>query len=184
MEFGRIDAGRLLVLVTVGLLGATASAVGAVGLLGWGVATLFAVGPAVETLTPMLAWFVVGLALGVPLTVVGFGGVAAALVGEVRTARDRLRRRVGRVADDHQTELRLLGLGEWADRLDGRSPDARAEDRVERLKAAYVADEIDDREFERRVEELVREEDVDPNRVLSLRERVRETERGREYERY
>lgn len=183
MEFGRLDPGRVLVLATVGLLGATASAVGTVGLLGWGLATLFGVVRAVETLTPLLLPFAAAVVLGVPLAVVGFGGVAVALVGRAVTARERLRRRAGRVAESYESELALLGLEDVVDRLDGRSPDARAEERVERLKAAYVADEIDDREFERRVEELVAEEDVDPNRVLSLRERVRETEREREYDR-
>jgi hypothetical protein len=184
MDLGRLDLSRMVVLTTVGLFGTTVTAVGAIGLSGWGLATLFAVAPAIRTLTPLLPWFVAGLVLGVPLAFVGFGGVALAAVRGTISARDRLHRRAGHIATEYDDELALLGLDDYVDRLDDRSPDARAEDRVERLKEAYVAGEIDDREFERRVEELVGDADVDPDRVLSLRERVRETDRGTAVDRH
>jgi len=182
MPLRRRAVGRLVALLTVGLLGATSAAVGAVGLVGWGAATLFAVGPAVQALSPLLAWFVAGVVLGVPLAVVGFGGVVATLVDQAVSARTRLRRRAGRTLAAYDEELSLLGLDDVVDRFDDRDPDARAEDRVERLKAAYVAGDVDDAEFERRVEDLVADDDVDTHAVLSLRESVRDHERDREYE--
>lgn len=183
MDLGRLDLGRLVVLTTLGLFGTTASAVGAVGLSGWALATLFAVAPAIETLTPLLPWFVAGVVLGTPLALVGFGGLALAVIRGTMSARERLRRRAGRAAAEYEDELAALGLAEYVERLDDRSPEARAEDRIERLKEAYVAGDVDDREFERRVEALIDEDGIDPDRVLSLRESVRERERGVEYDR-
>ncbi len=183
MPLRRRAVGRLVVLLTAGLLGATSAAVGVVGLVGWAAATLFAVGAAVQALSPLLLWFVAGVVLGIPLAVVGFGGVVATLVDEAVSARSRLRRRAGRTLASYEDELSLLGLEDVVDRFDDRSADARAEDRVERLKAAYVAGDIDDAAFERRVEDLVADDDVDTHAVLSLRESVREADREYEYER-
>lgn len=182
MDWRRLPIARLLGLLTLGLVGATVASVGGVGLLGWGFATLFAVAPAIEALTPLLAWFVAGIALGVPLAVLGFGAAALTMLRSAAEARDGLRRRAGRVAEAYDDELSLLGLGDVVERIDDRDADERAEDRVERLKREYVAGDVDDREFERRLEELVADDEIDANRVLSIKQSVRDRER--EYERF
>ncbi len=183
MPLGRRAFVRVLGLFAVGLLGAVAAAVGVVGLVGWAFAALFAVAPAIEALSGLLPWLVACVVLGVPLAVVGLGGAAATLVGGIVSARERLRRRLGRRVAAYEDELALVGLDDVVDRLDDRSADARAEARVEDLKTAYVEGEIDDAAFERRVEELVDDDDVDPDLVLSLRETVRESESESERER-
>ncbi|MEF8853205.1 MAG: hypothetical protein V5A28_12445 [Haloarculaceae archaeon] len=172
-------AGLFLVSAVVGLVSlAGLFARGVFALLGWG-------GPVGGTLAALVPAFVVGLFVAVPVTwlsVLGLSyGVVARAAPRVRRTAHRVRlaaedlfadathaasrvvRWLGRKARAAERDERLAGVpavSAVADVLDPRSNDERAEERVERLNDLYLAGEISEVELDRRVEDVLDEEDV------------------------
>lgn len=179
---------HLLATAAAFLLLAALAAVSASGTLLWLVLGLLGDGPVVATLGTLLPLFLVGLVVGAPLAplalvVLGYGLAARAVdaASERATAGTT---RVGRTVRDLERRAARVGLGEVADAvgdLDPRSPERRAEDRVERLQSEYVDGRLSEFELERRVRGALDDEAIERERVTALdaqvRDRRAETER-------
>lgn len=100
--------------------------------------------------------------------VVSFALFVALAVAAVRRAsmpRDDRLARLARRVERHYPEARSMGLAERFE--------PTTEDRIEELKERYVEGEITEMEYERRLQELMSEEDVSEERVRRERERTR-----------
>lgn len=172
-------AGLFLVATALGLLSAGGLlARGVFALLGWS-------GPVGGTLGAFVPVFVVGLLLAVPvawLSILGLSyGVLARLVPPVKRTTRRVRLAVeelfddatrltaegalwlGRTAREVERDERfgdVAGVSTVADAVDPRSAETRTDDRIERLNEQYLAGEISEVELDRRVEDVLDEEDV------------------------
>jgi hypothetical protein len=175
---------RLLLLSTLCLLFGTVLTVSVLGIAGWLVAALFlgARSGVASVLAGYLPWFVLGVVAGLPLTVVASVGIAAGLFSKATGARgsrtNRLVREAARFAERHHDGARMLGLSEYAAKVDTRTDTERARDELDRLKERYVDGDLSEAEYERRLQAVLDGHDVDPNQVLSSDE-----EREREFSR-
>lgn len=163
---------RLFVLsVVVFLLSATLSVV----VLGYGVlvlASAFVTGASVvgalfELAVPWVALAAVSL-LG---TVFGGVGATYAIARRVSVPRGGRLQRLAEYAERAYPPLRTLGLSDAVSEPEP-TPEERAADALEDLKRRYVAGEIDEREFERRVDRLVANDSVDDARAERKRREV------------
>lgn len=125
----------------------------------------------VPTLLDLAIPFVPVLGVLLVATVLSGVGVAWGLLhGTSRGNYGRLKSLVER-AEREYSELRVLGL---SDALEPPEPTAeeRAEDALERLRRQYVEGEIDEREFERKVDRLVANESLDEAKAAHERREV------------
>ncbi|SFG55100.1 hypothetical protein SAMN04488063_2387 [Halopelagius inordinatus] len=165
--------------VVVFLLSATLSVV----VLGYGALVLASafvtdasvVGALFELAVPWVALAAVSL-LG---TVFGSVGAVYALARRVSVPRGGRLHRLAAYAERACPPLRTLGLSEALSEPEP-SPEEKAQDALEDLKRRYVAGEMDEREFERRVDRLVANDSVDGARAeRKRREVLRDESRGR-----
>ncbi|ELZ22703.1 hypothetical protein C475_16416 [Halosimplex carlsbadense 2-9-1] len=162
---------------------AALSAVSLAGATGWLVLAALEVGAA-STLATLLPLFALGTVLGVPLTVAAavvaaIGAVAhvsALAVAKRRAASTRLGQVASRV--ERNPLARLLGVAALVEDFDTRSPERRADDRIERLKARYVDGALSEWELEERTGIVLDEEGVPRESPSSLDDRLRGAERS------
>lgn len=174
MGLGDWAGDHLLAAVGLTLVFGTVTGVSLLGVAAWALWAVLGLGGA-ATLGTLLPVFLLGLLIGVPVTVaavlvavVGLTTRASAAVSE-RT--DLAGVRLGQVASyvERESELaRLVGLSDLVEHFDSRSPDRRAEDRIQRLKDRYVAGDLSEFEFETRMQRVLDEEGVhrDPSTVV------------------
>ena len=178
---------NLLATVAIFLAVATLTAVSAGGAVLWGLLALLGGGPVADAFETVLPVFVVGLLVGLPLTVVALVGVGYGLVSrlvvEVSTAVSDVgavgARAVGRTA--RRVERRasipgILALAAVADAVDPRSPETRARDRIERLQSWYVDGRLSEFEFERRLRSVLDDEEVSREQFTTLDHQIAEAQ--------
>lgn len=154
---------HLFAAAAIALLSAAIAATSAAGIVGWLVAALLTAGAGsgAATLGALLPVFVLGVLVGGPLAVVAAVGVGYALASRAaRALRLSAARRLRRLARDHPIADRFLEFSAWADEVDPRTAEERAEARIARHKERYVAGEIGERTFERRVRAVLDDEGV------------------------
>ena len=162
---------------------AALSTVSLVGATGWLVLAALEVGAA-STLATLLPLFALGTVLGVPLTVatgvVAAVGVAAHVSAAAAAKRRAASTRLGQVASviERHPLARLLGVAALVEDLDARSPERRADDRIERLKARYVDGALSEWELEERTEIVLDEEGVCSDRPSAIDDQLEGTERS------
>ncbi|QLH77868.1 SHOCT domain-containing protein [Halosimplex rubrum] len=162
---------------------AALSTVSVAGATGWLVLAALEVGAA-STLATLLPLFALGTVLGVPLTVaaavvaaVGTAArVSAAAAAKRRAASTRLGLAASRV--ERHPLARLLGIATLVEDLDSRSPERRADDRIERLKARYVDGAFSEWELEERTRIVLDEEGVPRERASTIDDELRAAERN------
>jgi len=169
--------------VVLALAFAALSAVSLVGATGWAVLAALEVGAA-STLGTLLPLFALGTVLGLPLTVaaavVAAVGVAAHVSAVATAKRRAARARLGRAAStvERHPLARLLGVAALVEDLDTRSPERRADDRIERLKERYVDGGLSEWELEERTGIVLDEEGVPRGTPSRLDDRLRGAERS------
>jgi len=175
---------HLLATVGITLAFLTLTVVSVLGIAAWLLAAILGLGGA-GTLGSLLALFVVGLVVGVPVTVVGLVAAAAGLASRASSAVSGTTEiagvRLGRVASyvERENDLaRMVGLADLVENFDARSAEQRADDRTERLKERYVEGEISEHEFEQRMQTILDEEGVRGDRVSTIDDQLREAERN------
>ncbi|QLH81808.1 SHOCT domain-containing protein [Halosimplex pelagicum] len=175
---------HLLATVAISLASLTLAVVSALGVAGWLLAALLGLG-GTGTLGSLLPLFVVGLVVGVPATVVGLVAVAVGIAARASSAVNGTTEiagiRLGRVASYVEREneyARMVGLADLVENFDTRSAEQRADDRTERLKERYVEGEISEYEFEQRMQTILDEEGVRRDRVSTIDDELRATERN------
>ena len=162
---------------------AALSTVSLAGATGWAVLAALEVGAA-STLATLLPLFALGTVLGVPLTVatgvVAAVGVAAHVSAAAAAKRRAASTRLGQVASviERHPLARLLGIAALVEDIDTRSPERRADDRIERLKDHYVDGGLSEWELEARTEVVLDEEGVHRDRISAIDDQLRETERS------
>lgn len=129
----------------------------------------------VSVLSTLLPLFLLGLVVGVPVTAVGVVAVPVGLTARATSAVSGRRKvagvRLGRLASYVEREnryARAVGLSSLVERVDTRSAEQRADDRIERLKDRYVDGEVSDHEFERRTRRVLDDEGVSRDRPSSV----------------
>lgn len=133
------------------------------------------VGAALELAVPWVPLAAVAL-FG---TVFGCVGVVYALARRASVPRGGRVQRLAEFAERTYPPLRTLGLSDAVSEPEP-SPEERAQDALEDLKRRYVAGEIDELEFERRVNRLVANDSVDDARAeRERRELLRDEGRSR-----
>jgi hypothetical protein len=106
--------------------------------------------------------------------VFGSVGVTYAVARNASFPRGGRLQRLAEYAEREYSPLRALGLSDVVAEPEP-TPEERAEDALSELKRRYVAGEIDEREFERRVDRLVATDSVDDARAeRERREALRE----------
>jgi len=175
---------HLLATVGITLAFLTLTVVSALGIAGWLFAAVLGLGGA-GALGSLLAPFVVGLVVGVPVTVVGTIAAAVGLAARASSAVSGTAEvagvRLGRVASYVEREneyARMVGLADLVENVDTRSAEQRADDRTERLKERYVDGELSEHEFERRMQTILDEEGIERDRVSTIDDQLREAERN------
>ncbi|QLH81809.1 SHOCT domain-containing protein [Halosimplex pelagicum] len=169
--------------VVLALAFAALSAVSVAGATGWVVLAALEVGTA-STLGTLLPLFALGTVLGLPLTVaaavVAAVGVAAHVSSVVTAKRRAASTRLGQVASriERHPLARLLGVAALVEDIDTRSPERRADDRIERLKDRYVDGALSEWELEERTRIVLDEEGVPSRRPSGLDDRLRDAERS------
>ena len=165
---------HLLTTVALTLVFGTVTAISLLGVAAWALWAVLGLGGA-ATLGTLLPVFLLGLVVGVPVTV---GALLVAAVGLTTRASSAVSERtdlagvrLGQVASyvERESELaRLVGLSDLVEHFDSRSPDRRAEDRIQRLQDRYVAGDLSEFEFENRMQRVLDEEGVhrDPSSVV------------------
>ena len=170
---------HLLLTVTLSLAFGTLTVVSTLGVAAWMLWAVLGLGGA-STLGTLLPLFLLGLVVGVPVTVVAL--VAAAVGVAIRASSAVSERtevagvRLGQVASyvERESELaRLVGLSNIVENFDTRSAERRADDRIERLKDRYVDGDVSEFEFERRMRQILDEEGVDRDRTSALDDELR-----------
>mgnify|MGYP000521893722 CR=1 FL=1 len=174
MGLGDWAADRLLVAVALALVFGTVTGVSLLGVAAWALWAVLGLGGA-DTLGTLLPFFLLGLLIGVPVAV---GAVLVAALGLTTRASSAVSERtelagvrLGQVASyvERESEFaRLVGLSNLVEHFDSRSPDRRAEDRIQRLKDRYVGGDLSEFEFETRMQRVLDEEGVhrDPSSVV------------------
>ncbi|UPV73414.1 SHOCT domain-containing protein [Halorussus limi] len=122
-----------------------------------------------QTAAPFVA---VAAMLGV-VSILLLVGLAVAVVRSASIPRDDRLARLARKVERYYPDARGLGL---SDRFEPTT-----EDRIEELKQQYVAGEITELEYERRLQDLMGEEGVSDERVRRERDRT-DRKRDREFE--
>ncbi|ELZ22702.1 hypothetical protein C475_16411 [Halosimplex carlsbadense 2-9-1] len=168
--------------ITLGFL--TLTAVSVLGIAGWLLAAVLGLG-GTGALGSLLPLFVVGLVVGVPVSVVGVVAVAVGLAARASSAVSGTTEiagiRLGRVASYVEREneyARMVGLADLVENFDTRSAEQRADDRTERLKERYVEGEISEHEFEQRMQTVLDEEGVQREGVSTIDDELRAAERN------
>ncbi|WP_135364102.1 SHOCT domain-containing protein [Halosimplex halophilum] len=162
---------------------AALSAVSLAGATGWLLLAALEVGAA-STLGTFLPLFALGTVLGLPLTVAAAVVAAVGAVARVSTAAAAKRRaastRLGLIASriERNPLAGLLGIAALVDDLDTRSPERRADDRIERLKERYVDGGLSEWELEERTRIVLDEEGVHRDRVPAVDDELRTGERN------
>ncbi|WP_436930275.1 SHOCT domain-containing protein [Halosimplex halobium] len=162
---------------------AALSAVSVAGATGWLLLAALEVGAA-STLGTFLPLFALGTVLGLPLTVAAAALAVVGAVARVSTTVAAKRRaastRLGLVASrvERNPLARLLGVAALVEDLDTRSPERRADDRIERLKERYVDGGLSEWELEERTRMVLDEEGVPREGPDELDDQFRETERS------
>ncbi|PSQ02239.1 hypothetical protein BRC92_08815 [Halobacteriales archaeon QS_4_69_31] len=166
---------NLFLTITAFVFGATLTAVSVGGAFFWLVFAALGGGGVASTLGTLLPLFVLGVVVGVPLSVVAAAGVGYGLVSRLSAhASESLTElgasvaRTAEVAEREHWLARAFGIADLAGAVDPRSPADRAQDRVERVKGRYVDGELTEAEFEREVRKLLAEEDVSREEVWPL----------------
>jgi hypothetical protein len=175
---------HLLATVALSLAFLTLTAVSVLGVAGWLLAAVLGLGGA-GTIGSLLPLFVVGLVVGVPLSVVGLVAAAVGLASRASSAVSGTTEvagvRLGRVASYVEREnryARMVGLADLVENVDTRSAERRADDRTERLKERYVDGEISEHEFERRLQTILDEEGVQREGVSAIDDELHAAERN------
>jgi hypothetical protein len=162
---------------------AALSAVSVAGATGWLLLAALEVGAA-STLGTFLPLFALGTVLGLPLTVAAAAVAAVGAVARVSTVASAKRRavstRLGLIASrvERNPLARLLGIAALVEDLDTRSPERRADDRIERLKERYVEGGLSEWELEERTRIVLDEEGVHRDRVSAIDDELRAGERN------
>lgn len=167
------------------------AAVCAVGATVWFVLAVLGDGPLVGALETILPLFAVGLVLGVPLALAAFVGVSYGLVvhtaARVGAKVDEMAsdcvRWTGRIVRDVEREsdlARFVDLSPVVEAVDQRSPETRAQDRIDQLTGRYVDGSLSETELERRVSGVLAEEDVGKEDSTTLDLRLAEARRESE----
>lgn len=131
-----------------------------------------------------LLWLLVAATIvSLPLTVVTgvFAAVGLAARASSAVSGDRAKQ-VASYLERESEVARAVGLSSVVERFDSRTPEARADDRIDRLKERYVDGKLTDTEFERRIREVVDQEGVDRDRSSVIDDQLREGRRERELE--
>lgn len=148
--------------------------------LGYGALVLYSAlvtgAPLVGALLELAVPGVVLVGLFLAGIVFGSVGAAYAVARNARMPRGGRIQRLAEYAEREYPPLRALGLSDAVSEPEP-SPEERAEDALEDLKRRYVAGEIDEREFERRVDRLVANDSVDDVRAERERRDVLREER-------
>ncbi|WP_436928100.1 SHOCT domain-containing protein [Halosimplex amylolyticum] len=170
---------HLLATVALSLVFGTLTAISLFGVAAWALWALLGLGGA-STLGTLLPLFLFGLVVGVPGTAVALVAAAVGLATRASSAvSDRTEVvgvRVGQVASyvERESELaRLVGLSDLVEHFDSRSPDRRADDRIQRLKDRYVSGDLSEFEFEERMQRVMDEEGVHRDRVSAIDDELR-----------
>ncbi|WP_459192578.1 SHOCT domain-containing protein [Halosimplex sp. J119] len=165
---------HLLATVALSLVFGTLAVVSVLGVAMWVLWAALGIGGA-STLATLLPLFLVGVVVGVPGAAVSLVAAAAGLATRASAAVSERTRfasvRLGQVASyvERESELaRLVGLAEFVERFDSRSPDRRAEDRIQRLKDRYVDGDVSEFEFEQRMQRIMDEEGVHRDSVSAI----------------
>ncbi|MFC7139474.1 SHOCT domain-containing protein [Halosimplex aquaticum] len=165
---------HLLATIALSLVFGTLTAVSLLGVAAWALWALLGLGGA-STLGTLLPLFLFGLVVGVPATAVALIAAAVGLATRASSAvSDRTEFagvRLGQVASyvERESEIaRLVGLSDLVEHFDSRSPDRRADDRIQRLKDRYVSGDISEFEFEERMQRVMDEEGVHRDRVSAI----------------
>lgn len=169
--------------VALALTFAALSAVSLLGAAGWAVLAALEVGAA-SSLATVLPLFAAGTVLGLPLTAAAVAVVAigvAARVSSVAAAKRRAAStRLGRIASRVEREsvlARWLGVAALVEDIDGRSPERRADDRIDGLKRRYVNGGLSEWELEERTRIVLDEEGVPRERPSRIDDELRAAER-------
>jgi len=175
---------HLLATVALSFAFLTLTAVSILGVAGWLLAVVLGLGGA-GTIGSLVPLFVVGLVVGVPLSVVGLVAAAVGLASRASSAVSGTTEvagiRLGRVASYVEREnryARMVGLADLVENFDTRSAQRRADDRTDRLKERYVDGEISEHEFERRLQTILDEEGVQREGVSAIDDELHATERN------
>lgn len=132
--------------------------------------------PIVSTLLGIALPVIASTALLLVLLVASVIGMLWVLVQNASLPRSE---RIAGVAERVEREyapLRILGLSEFLTPPEP-SDDERAEAALDTLKRQYVDGEITEREFERKVDQLVSNDSIDESRAARERTRVRNADR-------
>jgi len=154
---------------------AAVTAVSAVGIVVWLAFALLGDGGVLFALLGVLLFG--GLVLGPPLSVLALAGLGYGVTARFAAAIPHPGTRIARTAEaaERRSPLaRLVGLSDLTAPVDGRSERDRVEDRLDRLKAQYVADELSEREFEQRVSTVLAGTDSALDRESFIEARLRE----------
>jgi len=172
---------RLVVSVLLFLVFGSVLAVSLLGITGW-IALVVLTGSA-GTLGSLLWLFVVGTVVTLPLTLVTSVLVAAGIAARASSAvsGDRAKQ-VASYLERESDAARAVGLASVVESFDSRTPDERADDRIDRLKQRYVEGSLTDTEFERKIRDVVDQEGVDRSESSVIEDQLREGQRERERE--
>lgn len=178
MDVADAAGDNLFATVGVFVVATTLALISAAGVAVWLVLALLG-GAVAETFGTLLPIFAVAGLISAPLAAaalvaVGYGLVVrtSAVIGATfQDQVDGAARWVGRTArrfERRSALARVLDLSPVVESLDSRTPEERAQDRIERLKAGYVADHLSEFELERRIRRVLVDEDVSRDQVTTL----------------
>jgi uncharacterized membrane protein len=172
---------RLLASVLLFVLFGSVLTVSLLGITGW-IALVVLTGSG-GALGSLLWLFVVATVVALPLTLVAGVLVAAGIAARASSAvsGDRAKQ-VASYLERESDAARAVGLASVVEKFDSRTPDERADDRIDRLKQRYVEGSLTDTEFERKIREVVDQENVDRSESSVIDDQLREGRRERERE--
>lgn len=151
------------------------TALSGVGLVVWLVAAVATSGTASTLFQALLVVFLGGALVGTLLSLLSLVGVGYGLHDRaseaVRRGQAWLTERAA-AAERRSLLARLVGVSDLAASVDTRSPSARVDDRVDRLKRRYAQGAISEREFERRVGAVIADGGTASERDVGTDERL------------
>jgi uncharacterized membrane protein len=172
---------HLLTSVVLLLISGAILAVSLLAIAGWLFLLLF--GFDTGTLGSLLPVFILATVVTLPLVVASAVIAAMGLAARASAAVSSDRAKQWTSYLERESSLaRTIGLSSVVERFDSRSERERADDRLQRLKEKYVDGTLSQTDFERKIREILDQENDDRDRSSVIDEQLRDHEASRESE--